>query len=189
MKNSVLHLKENALPMRNGKTIYIRHFSFIGSHLYINIISFCIDEDFEEQLEIKSEVIYLKNESDIIEVGADSMSDTSETRDLVPLEPLVEYMNVYEDVREEVELSDVKEEAEGQMMAGENLIIGSSEYVTNNNGTQEISVVGSEENNFGVEPVMPFFLTSSPMFTILNENNEVGVSFEKQFVDLNVYFN
>ncbi|XP_018565320.1 zinc finger and SCAN domain-containing protein 26 isoform X2 [Anoplophora glabripennis] len=150
MKNSELTLKENALPIRS-------------------------DEEFEEQLEIKPEVIYFKNEcGETVEVGVDTMSDTSETKDLVPLEPLVEYMNVYEDVREEVELSSEvtckMEEAEGQT-GSENVII-ESEYVTNNNGTQEISVVSSDGNNLGMDPVMPFFLTSSPMFTILNENNE-----------------
>lgn len=138
------------------------------------------DDDFSEQLEIKPEIIYFKSESNVIEVGVDSMSDTSETKDLVPLDPLVEYMNVYEDVPEEVELSsDVTEEIEGRTTAGENVIIESSEFVTNNNGTQEISVVSSEANGFNMEPVMPFFLTSSPMFTILNENNEVGVSLVK----------
>lgn len=140
-----------------------------------------LDEEFEEQLVIKPEVVYFKNESDIVEVGAESLSDTSETKDLVPLEPLVEYMNVYDDAREEVELSSdatCNMEEVDRQTGRENVII-ESEYVTNNNDTQEISVVSSDVNNLGIEPVMPFFLTSSPMFTILNENNEVRLSFFK----------
>ncbi|KAJ8925198.1 hypothetical protein NQ315_001384 [Exocentrus adspersus] len=132
MRNSELHLKENALPARNDDNLV--------------------------ELEIRPEVIYFKSEGEGVETGA--MSDTSETKDLVPLEPLVEYMNVYEDV-------DVKDEVE------ENVAIH-PEYITTTDVAQEISIITDGGGNMGVEPVMPFFLTSSPVFTILNENNEVG---------------
>ncbi|KAJ8936698.1 hypothetical protein NQ314_012197 [Rhamnusium bicolor] len=75
MINHTWELKESALPVEN-------------------------DEDIEEYVEVKPELVYLKYEGEGDEVVLDSSLESGETRELAPLEPLVEYANVYEDDEE-----------------------------------------------------------------------------------------
>lgn len=44
-----------------------------------------------------------------------------------------------------------------------------------NDDNQIVNIVSSENNQY-VQPIMPFYLSDSSIFTIMNENNEVGVS-------------
>ncbi|KAJ8957002.1 hypothetical protein NQ318_012169 [Aromia moschata] len=147
LKDYMWTLKDNALPVEN-------------------------DAEVEEEMIVRPEVVYLK--CDDGEQYHDSSSDCGEGKELVSLEPLVEY--VYEeDEDEEQNRQNARGEAadgvEGLQDSGAGV---SSEYDGDGNESQVISIVSSEGNNLAVEPMMPFFLTSSPVFTILNENNEVG---------------
>ncbi|KAJ8977415.1 hypothetical protein NQ317_000217 [Molorchus minor] len=137
MQECMWLLKENALPTEN-------------------------DADPAKEMVVKQEVVYLKCEND----DDNSNSDCDGSKELAPLEPLVEY--VYGEG--EVNVSEVKvEETDDDSVRN----VVQCEYGVDDAESQIISVV-SAEGDEGMDPIMPFFLTSSPMFTILNENNEVG---------------
>nr|XP_023013420.1 zinc finger protein 271-like [Leptinotarsa decemlineata] len=124
---------------------------------------------------VKPELIYLNQKGEVIE------EKTYDYKDLSPLEPLVEY--VYEDCSKspQVKLGDSFQECSAQdyvetEVSPEGLVLQTIAQV---DGTEIESIehseppLNSEVNAFRIEPMMPFFLTS-PIVTIMNENNEIG---------------
>lgn len=115
---------------------------------------------------VKPEIVYLNSEN---HVG----DKEDESKNFTNLNPLVVYTyhndeSDHEDcpeyITEHVETEIIEQEDEDQ------------KFCLYNNGTSESLNGGTSENEGLVEPMMPFFLSDPSVFTILNEQNEVGVS-------------
>lgn len=107
---------------------------------------------------MKPELIYLNSETIEYE-------DEVENQSLTPLEPVVVYQDQEEyeyAIQGNVETEIMEDDTDGQK-----IVFGSEEQVFN---------VVSSDGHY-VQPMMPFYLSDSPVFTIMNENNEVGVSY------------
>nr|CAH7733004.1 unnamed protein product [Callosobruchus chinensis] len=144
---------------------FLKHLGLEDLHLNIEDIRVC-DRHFrtedlkmnENNLVLKENALPLEEVCEQFEIkpeviymnNTEEIEEDGETHELAPLAPVVKYEYVG------------NQEMQASSLQGNPLITGH----------QLISIM--QEDGTVVEPVMPFFLSSSPMFTVVNGSNEHG---------------
>lgn len=128
----------------------------------------CLSDSFDHYY-VRPELVYLNAEGNIDE-------KENETKNFTDLNPLVVYSSQNDDSDQEQDVDDCTEYVTENV---ETEIIEEAEdqnFLINSQDENDLVNCSAGDNGQLVEPMMPFFLTDPSVFTILNENNEIGVS-------------
>lgn len=119
---------------------------------------------------VRPELVYLTADGNIDE------KENETAKNFTNLSPLVVYSSRNEDSDQEQDVDDcieyVTENVETEIIEGDE----DQKFLIHSQGESGLENCSEGANGQLVEPMMPFFLTDPSVFTILNENNEVGVS-------------